>query len=78
MRFNQTVTSWSPVEVRREGEGGDDGVDNGGKNHGNKRVYKVITSENDGKVNVYYTHKIVLSVGPWGPELYGKEGQGRV
>jgi hypothetical protein len=75
LRFNETVTSWSPLEVRREEEGGGDGIDNEGEK---KRVYKIITSDNDGKVNVYYTHNIVLSVGPWGPELYGKKGQGRI
>jgi hypothetical protein len=73
LRFNETVTSWGPLEPGGGGERVEE-IKNDDENHSNKQIYKVVTSDNDGNTIVYYTYKIVLSVGPWGPELYGRWG----
>jgi hypothetical protein len=72
LRFNETVTSWGPLEPGGERGRGEEIQNDDDQTHSNKKVYKVITSDDNGNTNVYYTYKIVLSVGPWGPELYGR------
>ena len=73
IRFNETVVSWSllhPTFVAAN-----DGVLENDVIKSEKKLYEVTATHGvNGELTAkYLTRKIVLSVGPWAPELYGNE-----